>query len=168
MSSTAMPPRVRNPPLQVVVDVLQQHRRTGGDRWWRSSKSRSPMAATTRVAGRPLLLDVGVADEPGDQLGVPVVGEEGPEGLADLAAVVEQQELHPCRVVEGAGLGGHRAEAGEGGDGVVRCGSPWRPRRARAPVAARSAMPATLAVASSVGSPFGRGGHESRVNSSAV
>ncbi|WP_421120456.1 hypothetical protein ACE2AJ_03805 [Aquihabitans daechungensis] len=47
-----------------------------------------------------LLLDVGVALEAHDHLGVVLVEERRPQRLADLAVVVQQQDVHPLGVLE--------------------------------------------------------------------
>ncbi len=116
------------------------------------------------LGGRALGLDVLVAEQADDDLGVPGVGEEGAQGDADVALVVEQEELDPLGVVEGALRPRARPRAARG--------SCWRRRNGPRTRATRALRPRGLAAARrprccSVGLPSGLATRASS-NSSAV
>ena len=101
-----------HPAAQVVVDVVEEDRRTGGGDG--GVRERELVHALLRRHGeRALVVDRQVAGEAHDDRRVALVVEERPLRAADRPGVVEQQEVDPVGVVERALVGGDRAGAFE-------------------------------------------------------
>ncbi len=85
---------------QVVVDVLQQHRRAGGDNG-RVVETKLLRRLRDEVGRNAFVLDRLVAVESRHHLRMTVVDEERVQGLADLALVVMDEEVGVRGIVEG-------------------------------------------------------------------
>ena len=123
-----------HPAAQVVVDVLEEHRRAGGD----DGRVREVELVGLRLHELRRLalgLDRLVADEARDDLGMRRIEDERPVREPDVALVVVQEEVHPLGVVERPLVGR------DGVDALERLCR--RPRRARPVPAIRVAPSST-------------------------
>ena len=107
---------------QVVVDLLQQHRRARGHHGCICERKLVGLRGH-EVRGRAFLLDRLVALEPNHDLRVGRVEDERTVREPDIAFGVVEEEVHPLGVVERALVDRHRVHAFEG---LGRVGEPRR------------------------------------------
>ena len=114
-------PEGEHPAGEVVVDVLQQHRRTGGDD--RRVVELQRLGPVLYEHGcLALVFDRRVPTEARHELGVAIGREVREERLADVPLVVMEQELHVRGVVERAFRDRDRVDPGQGLGGVLVAG----------------------------------------------